>query len=296
MITSRMSVTSLSLRLYGTSVKVFDTSARDGIQALKKFVPTDEKIKLVNRLSAAGIQDIEVASVTKLEQMRDGQEVFEGIVKFPDTRYWVLTPNLYGLQKAMSWGCRHIGMIASASEEFSIANTNIGIEEGYSKRQKPLIETALKSGVFVRAYLSCVFGFKSAEDVSEENALASIERFYKFGSGVQVIVCDTTNLGTPERISSFFQKVKKRGMHPNRFGVHFHGEKQQVISNIEAAIDQGVREVDTSLKGLGGCPSAKKQHDKELSNAPTERVVKWLNESGYSTGINLNRLPKFKVK
>lgn len=271
-------------------VRIVDSSARDGIQAIEDFVPTSVKIRLVNKIADAGIGDIDVTSITKTVQMGDAKEVYNGVVKFPHTRLWILTPNMYGFEKAVSWGCRHAGLICSSSEAFSMANTRMGIEEAFQERHLPVIDLARRCDVTVRAYLSCVFGFESPDDVNEEETLKLIERFYSCGNHVNVIICDTTNLATPERVSSLFRKIFERGMHPDRFGIHFHGQGQEVLDKIEAALEQGVREVDTSLEGLGGCPEAKLHLAKDLSNAPTERVVERLHEKGYETGVDLQKL------
>jgi hydroxymethylglutaryl-CoA lyase len=117
-----------------------------------------------------------------------------------------------------------------------------------------------------------------------------IEKFYYSGSHVKVIICDTTNLATPRKVSDLFRTLLMRGFLPGRFGVHFHGQGQEVLDKIQAAVELGVKDIDTSLEGFGGCPSAKKNQSKNLSNAPTEQVVSWLHEKGYVTGINLNRV------
>ena len=63
-------------------VNVFEMGPRDGLQNEKRLIPTAEKIALVDLLSQAGFDDIEVTSFVPaawVPQMADGAEVMAGI-------------------------------------------------------------------------------------------------------------------------------------------------------------------------------------------------------------------------
>src|ERR1700709_2713320 len=86
-------------------VSLVDVGPRDGLQNEKQSVDAAVKIELVHRLQAAGLREIEVTSFVSpkwVPQMADNAEVMAGVQRAPGVRYWVLTPNLKGLEAALA--------------------------------------------------------------------------------------------------------------------------------------------------------------------------------------------------
>ena len=125
-------------------VKVVEVGPRDGLQNEKQFVPTEIKIELINRLSAAGFQNVEAASFVSpkwVPQMADGAEVMAGIERRPGTIYSVLTPNLKGFEGALAAGADEVVIFGAASESFSQRNINCSIAESI-ERFEPVASAA----------------------------------------------------------------------------------------------------------------------------------------------------------
>ena len=73
----------------------------------------------------------------------------------------------------------------------------------------------------------------------------------------------------------------------DRLAVHCHDTYGQALANIHYSVDQvGIRVVDSSVAGLGGCPFAKGA----TGNVATEDVVYMLEGMGFDTGVNLDKL------
>src|SRR5919201_706026 len=76
-----------------TSVTIREVGPRDGIQSLGAFIPTEQKIELVDALSETGITRIEATSFVHprlVPQMADGEAVMRGIRRRPGaTEYGV---------------------------------------------------------------------------------------------------------------------------------------------------------------------------------------------------------------
>lgn len=269
-------------------VKVFDTSARDGLQALPDFVSTGVKIQFINMLGAAGIEDIEVTSVSKLAQMQDAEEVFKGVIPYPNVRHWVLIANQYGLDRVMEWGGSYVGLMGSVSEAFSLANTRKGMEDTFRERHLPILRQTSLNNVAVRTYLSCVFGFQTPDDVDEEEIIEQAHRYAVLSD--RVVLCDTTKLATDERVFQVVDRVISSGVSPSKLAVHLHGPAEEVMNKVRIAVDLGIEEIDTSLSGLGGCPAAKKARGIELTNAPTEDVLQMIADLNFETQVNLEKL------
>ena len=68
----------------------------------------------------------------------------------------------------------------------------------------------------------------------------------------------------------------------SQLAVHFHDTYGQAVANIYACLEEGVRVVDSSAGGLGGCPYAKGAS----GNVATEDVIYLLDGLGFETGVD----------
>jgi len=67
---------------------------------------------------------------------------------------------------------------------------------------------------------------------------------------------------------------------------HFHNTRNTAVANAYAAVTAGVRTLDSSVGGLGGCPFA----PNATGNVATEDLIYMLHRAGFETGIDLGRL------
>src|SRR5690554_7768997 len=139
-------------------VRLVEAGPRDGLQNEATPVSVAQRIELVDRLSATGLRHIEAGAFVSprlVPQMADSAAVLAGIRRRPGVRYGVLTPNLQGLEAALTAGADEVAVFASASEGFSQRNINCSISESL-QRFAPVLELASERGVAVRGYVSCV--------------------------------------------------------------------------------------------------------------------------------------------
>ena len=138
-------------------MRIVEVGPRDGLQNIKKAVPLEVKVELINRLSAAGTKYLEPTSIVSpkaIPQLQDNQALLStpsirSLIQRSDTRCPVLVPNLKGLEIAKSLGVKEICVFISATEGFSRANINCTVAEGL-QRAKEVTESALRSGIAVR--------------------------------------------------------------------------------------------------------------------------------------------------
>ncbi|MFT4268710.1 MAG: hydroxymethylglutaryl-CoA lyase [Xenophilus sp.] len=271
-------------------VQLVDVGPRDGLQNEKQPVPAEVKVELVQRLQAAGLTEIEVTSYVSpkwVPQMADNAQVMHGIRRRPGVRYSVLTPNLKGLEAALSapreaWP-DEIVVFGSASEAFSQKNINCSIAESI-ERFAPVAAAAREQGIGVRGAMSCTVGCPYEGEVPPE-AVGRLAGLMK-GIGVQrVDVADTIGVGTPRKVQAAMQATLAH------FGVdavsgHFHDTYGQALVNTLASLELGVWNFQSSVAGLGGCPYARGA----TGNVATEDVVYMLHGMGIDTGIDLDAL------
>ncbi len=269
-----------------TAVTLVEVGPRDGLQNEAKPISTADKIALIVGLAGAGVSVIEAGSFVSpkwVPQMADSAAVLAGLPLLPGVRLPVLVPNLQGLEAAQAAGVSEIAIFGAASEAFSQRNINCSIEESL-ERFRPVTAAALSAGMRVRGYVSCVLGCPYQGTVPVADVVRVSEALSAMGC-YEISLGDTIGVGTAGAARALV-KTLAASLGMGRVAVHFHDTYGQALANILACVEAGVRTVDSSVAGLGGCPYAKGAS----GNVATEDVVYLLNGLGLSTGIDLERL------
>ncbi|KAI8037971.1 hydroxymethylglutaryl-CoA lyase, mitochondrial [Drosophila gunungcola] len=281
LIAKRTAVTSAA-----NQVRIVEVGPRDGLQNEPKLLPAATKIELINQLSETGLQTIEATSFVSAKwvpQMGDNAEVMRGIRKVPGISYPVLTPNLKGFESALAAGAQEVAVFGAASDAFSLKNVNCTAAEAI-ERFKPVLRAAEKHGVRVRGYVSTVVGCPYEGAVAPSAVVKVVEALHQMGC-YEISLGDTIGVGTPGTMRRMLDAVTK-AVPAKDLAVHCHDTYGQALSNILVSLDYGIRVVDSSVSGLGGCPYAKGAS----GNAATEDVVYLLHGMGLSTGVSLDKL------
>ncbi len=267
-------------------VKIVEVGPRDGLQNEKQVVPTEIKIKLIERLAEAGLPVIEATSFVSpkwVPQMGDNSAVMQGIRRRPGTVYPVLTPNLQGFDAAVQAGATEVAIFGAASESFSRKNINCSISESL-KRFEPIVSAASALEIRVRGYVSCVVGCPYEGDIAPEQAASVARTLFDMGC-YEVSLGDTIGVGNPASVSRMIEACARK-IPVEHLAGHYHDTYGMAIANIYASLQLGMATFDSSLAGLGGCPYAKGAS----GNVATEDVVYLLSSLGIETGINLAKL------
>lgn len=174
-------------------------------------------------------------------------------------------------------------MFGAASESFTKKNVNCTIAESI-ERFRSVMEAAKSNNVRVRGYVSTVVGCPY-EGKIKPSAVADVSQKLLEMGCYEVSLGDTIGVGTPGSFKEMLNEVLKLAP-PEKFAVHCHDTYGQALSNILTSLELGIRVVDASVSGLGGCPYARGAS----GNAATEDVVYMLHGCGIQTGINLDLL------
>jgi hydroxymethylglutaryl-CoA lyase len=267
-------------------VRIVDVGPRDGLQNEKQMIPADVKVELVDRLTDAGFDAIEVTSFVSpkwVPQMSDGADVMSRIRRKPGVVYSVLVPNMKGFDGAVTAAADEIVVFGAASEAFSQKNINCSIAESI-ERFRPVVAAARQRGMHVRGAISCALGCPYQGEVRPD-AVEYVAQLMK-EIGVQHIgVADTIGVGTPEKTKQAMDAALKVYELADVSG-HFHDTYGMAAANVYACLELGIATFDTSIAGLGGCPYAKGA----TGNVATEDVLYLLNGLGIDTGIDFSRV------
>jgi hydroxymethylglutaryl-CoA lyase len=267
-------------------VRLVEVGPRDGLQNEARIVPAATKIDLVERLAATGLRTVEVTSFVSpkwVPQLADAAEVFAGVRRRPDVRYPVLVPNEAGYERARAVGADEIAVFGAASEAFSRRNINASIDESIA-RFEPVLARAKQDGVAVRGYVSTVLGCPYQGDVPLADVVRVAARLYALGC-YEISLGDTIGAGTPKAARAMLRAVAD-GIPMTALAVHFHDTRGQALANVLACLEEGVRVVDASVSGAGGCPYA----TGASGNVASEDVAYMLQGMGMPTGIDLDAL------
>jgi len=263
-------------------VEIFEVGPRDGLQNEPRPIAVAAKVALVDCLTRAGFRRIEVASFVSpkwVPQMADGAQVLAGIRRAPGVRYAALTPNLRGYLAARAAGADEVAIFASASEGFSRANLNCGVEESLA-RFAPVAQAARDDGLPMRGYVSVVTDCPYDGPTPPAAVARLVARLRDLGC-YEVSLGDTIGQGRPETVAAMLGAVLNE-LPPGRLAGHFHDTTGRALANIEASLALGLRVFDAAVGGLGGCPYA----PGAAGNVATERVAARLAELGYETGLD----------
>lgn len=267
-------------------VVIVDVGPRDGLQNESAPLSVETRVELIERLVDAGLTVVEAGAFVSpkwVPQMAGSGEVLRRLRRRSGTRYPVLVPNEKGYADARAAGAAEIAVFAAASESFSRKNINCSIAESL-ERFRPVCAQARTDGVRVRGYISCVLGCPYEGDVPVGQVVRVAEALVAMGCA-EISLGDTIGVGTPKRAGAMVRAVA--GSVPMRaLAAHFHDTYGQALANLLACLEEGVRIVDTSVAGLGGCPYAKGAS----GNVGTEDVVYMLRGLGLETGVDLERL------
>ncbi|MER2129199.1 hydroxymethylglutaryl-CoA lyase [Solibacillus sp.] len=262
-------------------VEIIEVGPRDGLQNEKKFVETEQKKQLVERLAQAGFSRIETASFVHpkaVPQMKDALEL-ANFSRELDITFLALTPNQKALSRAIEVGVPQIAVFVGASETFNEKNINRSIADSLAECAE-VFKKAKQHNLFVRGYVSMCFGCPYEGAVSYEQVKRVVSHFAEHGVD-EISIGDTNGQANPKIVFERFSQLTEDfpGM---TFVAHFHDTNGFAYANILAALQAGVTKFDSSVAGLGGCPFS----PGATGNVATEKVVQLFSEMGIETGID----------
>jgi len=271
---------------YSDPLIVQEVSPRDGLQIEPTWVETADKIALINQLSLAGFSRIEAGSFVSpkaIPALRDGEQVFQGIVRKPGVIYVALIPNLKGAQRAIESRADELNLVMSASQTHNLANMRMRCEASLAAF-KDIVSFAADYPVRLNGSIATTFGCPFEGKMDEDRVLHIVDAYRELG--IQgITLADTTGMANPRQVARLVKRVLQH-VPASDLTLHFHNTRGLGLCNVLAAYEAGARRFDAALGGLGGCPFA----PGASGNICTEDLVNLCDEVGIHTGIDLPHL------
>jgi hydroxymethylglutaryl-CoA lyase len=273
---------------FPSSVRIREVGPRDGFQNEPETIPTAEKVRLIDLLSASGLRRIEVTSFVRpdvIPQLADAEDVLAGVRRRDGVSFSVLIPNERGLERALRQRDRfdEVNVFVSASETHNRKNVNRSIEESLAGLGRTLA-AAREADLRCEGVISTSFGCPYEGEVPPQRVLEIAARLAAAGCA-EVGFGDTTGMANPRQVAEFFAAARER-LAGVELTAHFHNTRGQGLANLLAALERGVDSFESSFGELGGCPVP----PGATGNVSTEDVVSMLDEMGVETGVGLPRL------
>lgn len=267
-------------------VTVTEVGTRDGFQAEPEFIATADKVATINALIDAGVRSIEATSFVSpraLPQLADAAEVLAQVHRNPNVRLAVLVPNARGAERAAAAKADMMVGFISASESHCKTNLNKSIDQAIADFAE-VVPIARQWGIKLRGAVATAFGCPFEGEVSIDNILKIVGSYDAHGIR-NITFGDTTGMATPPVVTRVVDAVRNK--YPEmEIALHFHNTRGVGLANVMNGLQLGVREFESSIAGLGGCPFA----PGATGNICTEDLVYLLQECGYETGIDLEKL------
>ena len=281
-----------------STVEIHEEGPREGFQIEPGPISTVDKVKLIDALSKTGLKHIQACSFVNprlVPGWADAEKVVENFDAHENVEYTGLYFNGNGLDRALVFKDKLTisGSISlTASEGFTKKNLNRTHAENMAAMERHVM-SHLELGIPVnRIGVMAAFGCNYQGDISPETVIKTLEDGMQIAArtGAEITLfslADTMGWAAPHRIERVVGEV--RNVWPDMtISLHLHDTRGLAIANAYSALKMGVRQFDSTVGGLGGCPFA--GQPKAAGNICTEELVLLCEELGIATGVDLDQL------
>jgi hydroxymethylglutaryl-CoA lyase len=287
------------------TISIIEVGPRDGLQNESKHLSLPKKINFLQKCMDAGFKNIESGSLVNyklipsmentLEAIQHSSSNYSGTISIlvPHIREW----NKYFNSPSNPYysslkNIKEVVLFVSCSDTFNSKNINTN-KAGAFQRFRDIINGIRSSHPHIRfrGSISCCWGCPY-EKTSYIDVLPSIlECIKEYQSlGVSMIdICDTIGVATPESTHNLLQSIFKE-YDPSLFSLHLHDTNGLAVACSMVGVNLGIRTLQGSLAGIGGCPFSSKR----VGNVDTIALCNQLYLSGFYTGINIEKATEIK--
>lgn len=268
------------------TVELVEVGPRDGLQNEPEVWPVEDRVALIERLIEAGVKRLEAVSFVnpkRVPQMADGEAIMARLPRDRGVTYIGLVLNRRGFERAVACAVDQVNYVIPVTDAFAIRNQGASVEEA-TRTWEEIAEEGARRGLFCGVTLSAAFGCPFEGEVAPARVAALARRLAETGA-CEIALADTIGAAGPTDVARLIAAVQPEiGDVPLR--VHFHDTRNTGIANAYAALMAGVRIIDASVGGLGGCPFA----PNATGNVPSEDVLYMLRRAGVETGVSLDAM------
>jgi hydroxymethylglutaryl-CoA lyase len=266
------------------TMEILEVAPRDGLQNEATILSTEDKVELVERAVRAGARRIEVTSFVnpaRVPQMADADDVMAALPRPEGVSYAGLVMNDRGLDRALAAGVDEVDVVVVATDTFCLRNQGVPTAEA-CERAAALVARAREAGVVTTVTIGAAFGCPFEGEVPEDRLGEVLQRVVDAGPD-ELALADTIGVAVPSEITARLALAATVAGPDVPLRLHLHDTRHTGVANAVAAHAAGVRTLDASIGGTGGCPFA----PNATGNVATEDLVYLFDRMGVSTGLDL---------
>lgn len=268
-----------------SAVEIVEVGPRDGLQNEDVLLDAATRARYIAALVDVGLRRIEAVSFVnpkRVPQMADAEAVMAQVPRISGVRYAGLVLNRRGLDRALDAGVDEVNVVVVATEEFSRRNQGVSVSEGVAAA-RDVVAGAAAAGKRTTVTIAAAFGCPFEGEVPVEQVVSIARRCADAGPD-EVALADTIGVAVPADVTRRLTAIGE--VTDAALRCHFHNTRNTGYANAVAAVAAGVRALDASSGGIGGCPFA----PAATGNIATEDLVYLLDRSGVDTGLSLSPL------
>jgi hydroxymethylglutaryl-CoA lyase len=268
-------------------ILVSEVGPRDGLQIERTKLSTADKVRLIEALAKAGLSRIEIGAFVHpkiVPQMADSAEVLAQVPRRAGVRYGAFVPNAKGAEKAIAAGVDDLKAGIAVSDTFNELNVRMTTETAMGVMEEINAAAAGVSNVRILGVVATAFGCPYEGPVSLDQLYRIFDRLVSFGCPV-IYLADTTGMAIPNQVPALVGHLRERWP-KQTIGLHLHNTRGLGLANALAGLQSGVRDFESSIGGLGGCPFA----PRAVGNISTEDFVHMAEAMNFDTGLDLGQL------
>lgn len=266
------------------TVEIVEMAPRDGLQNERTILSTADKVELVERSIRAGATRIEVTSFVnpaRVPQLADAEDVLAALPRVTGARYAGLVMNLRGLDRALAAGVDEVDVVVVATDTFCRRNQGTSTEQA-CLLAADLVARARAAGVFTTITVGASFGCPFEGEVTEHRLREVLARVVDAGPD-ELALADTIGVAVPAEVRARIALATAAAGPDVPLRLHLHDTRHTGVANAVAGWEAGVRALDASIGGAGGCPFA----PNATGNVATEDLVYLFDRTGVGTGLDL---------
>jgi hydroxymethylglutaryl-CoA lyase len=266
-------------------VTIREVCLRDGLQ-IEAPIPLAAKLALLEAVVATGVREIEATafvSPSKVPALADAEALAAELPRFRDTHgveFSALVAGPGGANRAIAAGMDSIEYVVSASDAHSRANVGRSSAES-TDLIADIARIAHEGGATIEVIIATSWDCPFDGPTDPARVVDIVTAAVEIGAD-RIAIADTIGTTTPRRVTALVELLRPV-VDDLPFGAHFHNTRGAGLASAYAAVTAGIRRLDSSAGGLGGCPFA----PGATGNIATEDLVYLLRDSGVRTDVDL---------
>ena len=262
-------------------VKIFDTTLRDGEQSAGAGLTVEEKLRIAHQLNKLGVDVIEAGFAGSSPGDFEAVRRIANEVKGP-----VITSLARAVDSDIDAAGKALEGVANARIHTFLSSSDVHLMHQMRKDRESIMDMAVHAVERAKSYVDDVeFSPMDASRTEPEYLYTMLEAVIRAGA-TTVNIPDTVGYSTPEEFGALIRGIKENVPNIGEvvISVHCHNDLGMASANSLAAIENGARQVEGCVNGLG----------ERAGNAALEEVIMAVetrpDHYGVTTGIRTEEI------